>query len=84
MVSAVFLIDIYMYSRSLSARAFVADFPPAAPEFHQRTHRVRLRNLGTTDKKIISQNQSQKDSESTLPLVAFQVPHHQKTQFLSS
>ena len=51
MVSAVFLIDIYMYSRSLSARAFVADFPPAAPEFHQRTHRVRLRNLGTTDKK---------------------------------
>ena len=21
------------------------------PEFHQRTHRVRLRNLGTTDKK---------------------------------
>ena len=51
MVSAVFLIDIYMYSRSLSALAFVADFPPAAPEFHQRTHRVRLRNLGTTDKK---------------------------------
>ena len=40
-----------MYSRSLSALAFVADFPPAAPEFHQRTHRVRLRNLGTTDKK---------------------------------
>ena len=40
-----------MYSRSLSARAFVADFPPAAPEFHQRTHRVRLKNLGTTDKK---------------------------------
>ena len=33
------------------ALAFVADFPPAAPEFHQRTHRVRLKNLGTTDKK---------------------------------
>ena len=33
------------------APAFVADFPPVAPEFHQRTHRVRLRNLGTTDKK---------------------------------
>ena len=33
------------------APAFVADFPPAAPEFHHRTHRVRLRNLGTTDKK---------------------------------
>ena len=33
------------------ARAFVADFPPAAPRFHQRTHRVRLKKLGTTDKK---------------------------------
>jgi len=33
------------------ALAFAADFPPAAPEFHQRTHRVRLRNLSTTDKK---------------------------------
>ncbi len=33
------------------ALAFVADFLPVAPEFHQRTHRVRLRNLGTTDKK---------------------------------
>ena len=31
--------------------AFVADFPPVAPEFYQRTHRVRLKNLGTTDKK---------------------------------
>ena len=40
-----------MYSRSLSALAFTADFPPAAPKFHQRTHRVRLRHLGTTDKK---------------------------------
>jgi len=28
------------------APAFVADFPPIAPEFHHR-----LRNLGTTDKK---------------------------------
>ena len=34
-------------------------------EFYQRTHRVRLKNLGTTD-KIFSQNQVQKDSESTL------------------
>ena len=33
------------------APAFVADFSPVAPEFHQRTRRVRLRNLGTTDKK---------------------------------
>ena len=40
-----------MDSRSLSVLAFVADFLPVAPEFHQRTHRVRLRNLGTTDKK---------------------------------
>ena len=48
------------------ARAFVADFPPAAPRFHQRTHRVRLKKLGTTDKKIFSQNQEQKDSKSTL------------------
>ena len=29
----------------------MADFPPVAPEFHHRTHRVRLKNLGTTDKK---------------------------------
>ena len=40
-----------MYSRGLSALAFTADFPPAAPKFHQRTPRVRLRNLGTTGKK---------------------------------
>ena len=33
------------------ALAFAADFPPVAPEFYQRTHRVRLKNLGTTDKK---------------------------------
>ena len=33
------------------ALAFVADFPTAAPKFHQRMHRVRLKNLGTTDKK---------------------------------
>ena len=37
--------------RIFPALAFTADFPPVAPEFHQRTHRVRLRNLGTTDKK---------------------------------
>ena len=33
------------------APAFVADFPPIALEFHHRTHCVRLRNLGTIDKK---------------------------------
>ena len=27
------------------ASAFVADFPPAAPRFHQRTHRVRQLNF---------------------------------------
>ena len=37
--------------RVFPAPAFVADFPPVAPEFHQCTHRVHLRNLGTTDKK---------------------------------
>ena len=30
---------------------FVADFVPVTPEFHQRTQRVRLKNLDTTDKK---------------------------------
>ena len=29
----------------------MADFLSVAPEFHRRTHRVRLRNLGITDKK---------------------------------
>ena len=33
------------------ALAFVADFPPAAPRFQQRAHRVRLKNLDITDKK---------------------------------
>jgi hypothetical protein len=49
-----------MYSRNLSALAFAADFLPAAPEFHQRTHRVRLRNLGTTDKKSSHKNKHRK------------------------
>ena len=34
-----------------SALAFTADFPPAALKFYQRTHRVRLKNLNTSDKK---------------------------------
>ena len=33
------------------ALAFMADFSLAAPEFYQRTHRVRLKNLGTPNKK---------------------------------
>ena len=40
-----------MYYLSLSALAFVADFPQVAPEFPQCTHCVYLRNYGTTDKK---------------------------------
>ena len=63
MVSAVFLIDIYMYSRSLSVRAFVADFPSAAPEFHQRTHHVRFKNLGTTDKKLLTKSSTKRFRE---------------------
>ena len=33
------------------ALAFMADFSPDAPEFYQRTHRVRLKTSGTSDKK---------------------------------
>ena len=40
-----------MRSLSLFALAFTADFPPSALKFHQRTHRVRLKNLNTSDKK---------------------------------
>ena len=35
---------------------FVADFPPVAPEFHRRTFHVRLRNLGTTDKNLLTKS----------------------------
>ena len=41
-----------MYYRSISALAFAANFPPVVPKFHQRTFRVRLKNLCTTDKKF--------------------------------
>ena len=47
------------------ALAFAADFPPVAPKFHQRTPRVRLRNLGTTDKKSSRKIKYKKGSEST-------------------
>ena len=33
------------------APVFAADFPPEMSEFHQRTHRIRLKNSGTSDKK---------------------------------
>ena len=38
-------------SKSIANLEKEIGFPPVAPEFHQRTHRVRLKNLGTTDKK---------------------------------
>ena len=47
------------------ASVFVVDFLPVAPGFHHRTHHVRLRNLGTTDPKIFSQNRAQKVSGRT-------------------
>ncbi len=40
-----------MYFRNLSCAAFVADFPSDAHKFIQRTFRVRLINLCTSDKK---------------------------------
>ncbi len=49
-----------MYSRSLSALAFVADFPPAAPEFHQRTYRVRLRNLAQLTKNHLTKSSTER------------------------
>ena len=45
------------------APAFVADFPPVAPEFHQRTHRIRLRNLGTTDKNLLTKSGTERYRE---------------------
>ena len=33
------------------APVFAADFPPEMSEFYQRTHRVCLKNLNTSDKK---------------------------------
>ena len=41
-------------------------FRQSHPEFYQRTHRVRLKNLNTDDKKILSQNQAHKDSKSNI------------------
>ena len=51
--------------RIFPALAFTADFPPVAPEFHQRTHRVRLRIWEQLQKNLLV-NQVQKDSGSTL------------------
>ena len=49
-----------MYSRSLSALAFMADFPPAAPKFHQRTHRVRLRNWVQLTKNLLVKSSAER------------------------
>ena len=49
-----------MYSRSLSALAFTADFPPAAPKFHQRTHRVRLRNWVQLTKNLLVKSSAER------------------------
>ena len=46
-----FIMKVRCSLGNFHAPAFVADFPPVAHEFHQCTHRVHLRNLGTTDKK---------------------------------
>ena len=58
-----FLHSLFMYFRSLSALAFAADFPPVAPEFHQHMHRVRLRNLGTTDKNHLTKSGTERFRE---------------------
>ncbi len=57
---------IIMSSQVFPAPAFMADFPPVVPEFHHRTHRVRLKEIWAQLTKIFSQNQAQKDSERTL------------------
>ena len=49
-----------MYSRGLSALAFTADFPPAAPKFHQRTHRVRLRNWVQLTKNLLVKSSAER------------------------
>ena len=46
-----FIMKVRCSLGNFHAPVFVVDFPPVAPEFHQCTHRVHLRNLGTTDKK---------------------------------
>ena len=43
-----------------SAHIFVADFPPVALRFNQRTRRVRLINLCVTDKKSFHKHERQK------------------------
>ena len=46
-----FIMKVRCSLGNFHAPVFVADFSPVAPEFHQCTHRVHLRNLGATDKK---------------------------------
>ena len=42
---------------------FTADFPPAAPGFYQRTHCVHLKNLGTTDKNLLTKSSTKRFRE---------------------
>ena len=47
-------------------------FPPVAPQFYQRTHRVRLKNCGTTDKNHLTKSGTErfrKDIKKTRRLV---------------
>ena len=50
-----FTVKIRMQNRNTLGNSlapiFAADFPPEAPKFNQRTFRVRLINLCTSDKK---------------------------------
>ena len=52
-----------MYYLSLSALAFVDDFPQVAPEFPQCTHCVCLRNFGTTDKNHLTKSGTERFRE---------------------
>ena len=42
------------------ALAFVADFLPVESKFHQRTHRIRLKNLGATDKNLLTKSSTKR------------------------
>ena len=54
---------LIMYYLSLSALAFVDDFPQVAPEFPQCTHCVCLRNFGTTDKNHLTKSGTERFRE---------------------
>ena len=45
------------------APAFVADFPPVAPEFHQRTHGVRLKTWAQLTKNLLTKSSTKRFRE---------------------